>query len=138
MSGHYVSLVLFFTTDFSEFVYQYVTAPGDLLISGDFNLYHAQPDSADVSRFGILPCDNKLRQVISEPTHRKGHTSDWQMVHLAAPYVSWTDDAPIRSFPCLPFPSRPMPNRLVPILPDGNIDAISPGFVSPRTRQLVS
>ena len=69
-----------FITEFSDLLEQYISAPGNLLITGDFNFHYDQPNSADVSRLRTLLHDNRLRQVIHEPTHRKGHTLDWLVV----------------------------------------------------------
>ena len=69
-----------FINEFSDLLAQYVTAPGDLLITGDFNFHYDQPNSTDVSRLRTLLHDNRLRQVIHEPTHQKGHTLDWLVV----------------------------------------------------------
>ena len=69
-----------FITEFSNLLEQYIAAPGDLLITGDFNFHYDQPNSADVSRLRTLLHDNRLRQVLHEPTHRKGHTLDWLVV----------------------------------------------------------
>jgi len=65
-----------FITEFSDLLEQYITAPGDLLITEDFNFHYDQPNSTDVSRPRILLHDNRLRQVIHERTHQKGHTLD--------------------------------------------------------------
>ena len=69
-----------FITEFSDLLEQYITAPGDLLITGDFNFHYDQPNSTDVSRPRTLLHDNRLRQVIHERTHQKGHTLDWLVV----------------------------------------------------------
>ena len=69
-----------FITEFSDLLEQYITAPGDLLITGDFNFHYDQPNSTDVSRPRTLLHDNRLRQVIHELTHQKGHTLDWLVV----------------------------------------------------------
>lgn len=69
-----------FITEFSDLLEQYITAPGDLLITGDFNFHYDQPNRTDVSRLRTLLHDNRLQQVIHEPTHQKGHTLDWLVV----------------------------------------------------------
>ena len=69
-----------FITEFSYLLEQYITAPDDLLITGNFNFYCDQPNSTGVSCLRTLLYDNRLRQMIHEPTHQKGHTLDWLVV----------------------------------------------------------
>ena len=64
----------------TDLLEQYITAPGDLLTTGDFSFHYDQPNRTDVSRLRTLLHDNRLRQVIHKPTHQKGHTLDWLVV----------------------------------------------------------
>ena len=66
--------------EFPDFLDQHTTAASDLFITGDSNLQYDQPNNTDVSRLPALLRDNRLRQVMEEPTHRHGHTLDWLVV----------------------------------------------------------
>ena len=62
--------------EFSDLLTQYTTAPGDLMVTGDFNFHYDQPKCTYVSRLKTIFPDIKLHQVINEPTHWHGHILD--------------------------------------------------------------
>ena len=69
------SLPLFFN-EFPRLLEDLATASGSLLMAGDFN-FHVEDDRDSVaSRFLDLLEAFNLRQHISEPTHKSGHTLD--------------------------------------------------------------
>ena len=80
-------------TEFSDLSDEYTTTPGNLIITGDFNLQYDQPNNTEVSHVRTLLHDNRLWQVLDEPTHWHSHTLDWLVVHeaeLSSRPVSWT------------------------------------------------
>ena len=63
-----------FITEFSDLLEEYVTAPGNLLITEHFNFRYDQLNSTNVSRPRTVLHDNRLRQVIRQ--YRKAHSTE--------------------------------------------------------------
>ena len=75
MDNNKSSTSLFFE-EFSRLLEALVTAPGSLLMAGDFNFHVDVPSDRDAQRFLRLLETFNLKQHINAPTHRSGHTLD--------------------------------------------------------------
>lgn len=75
MDNNKCSTSLFFE-EFSRLLEALVTAPGSLLMAGDFNFHVDVPSDRDAQRFLRLLETFNLKQHLNVPTHRSGHTLD--------------------------------------------------------------
>ena len=75
MDNNKSSTSLFFE-EFSRLLEALVTAPGSLLMAGDFNFHAYVPSDRDAQRFLRLLETFNLKQHINAPTHRSGHALD--------------------------------------------------------------
>ena len=75
MDNNKSSTSLFFE-EFSRLLEALATAPGSLLMAGDFNFHVNVPSDCDAQRFLRLLKTFNLKQHINVPTHRSGHTLD--------------------------------------------------------------
>ena len=65
-----------FFDDFSTLMEQLATAPGSLLIVGDFNFHLDICNNPDTSKLHHVLESFNLKQHVAVPTHNKGHTLD--------------------------------------------------------------
>ena len=65
------SIALFFD-EFPRLLEELITAPGDLLLVGDFNFHVNDASDPSAKRFITLLETFNLKQQISDPTHRNG------------------------------------------------------------------
>lgn len=65
-----------FFEEFSSFLEQIITSPGNLLLVGDFNFHVEDIDDILAKRFLSLLKSFNLKQCVSEPTHSSGHILD--------------------------------------------------------------
>jgi hypothetical protein len=65
-----------FFSDFSALIDFLNTFPSELIISGDFNIHVDQPYSIHSCNFQSLLDSSDLKQHVSFPTHKHGHTLD--------------------------------------------------------------
>ena len=90
--------VSLFLEEFADYIHYLNTAPGHLIILGDFNLHLDCPEAADVNKFISLLDSVNLVQHVSSPTHDLGHILDLvisrssdhvvDMVQVSKPFVS--------------------------------------------------
>ncbi len=73
--GHSVPLSVFFD-DFSKIMDNHLTAPGQLLVTGDLNFHVDIPDDPEAKRMLYVLDMMDLHQLVNKPTHRDGHTLD--------------------------------------------------------------
>ena len=67
---------ILFLTEFGSLLEHYITTPGALMITGDFNLHLDNKSDPTCNNFLQLLESLNLRQHVREPTHRSGHTLD--------------------------------------------------------------
>ncbi len=65
-----------FFTEWSLFLEQHSTLPGNLVITGDINLHLDKPDNTDTLRFMNLINTSGILQHVKQATHRRGHILD--------------------------------------------------------------
>ena len=70
-----------FLREFSTLLEHLVVAPGNLLITGDFNLHMEITSDPDVIKFTDLLDSAGLKQRVFGPTHNHGHTLDLIIEH---------------------------------------------------------
>ena len=65
-----------FFEDFPEFLQEYVTSQGKLILVGDINFHLDDLNDYYAKRFMSLITRLNLKQLVNEPTHQLGHTLD--------------------------------------------------------------
>lgn len=65
-----------FFEEWSSFLDRYSTVSAEVLITGDINLHLEDTNNHDAERFRCIVLEHGMRQHVSEPTHRRGHTLD--------------------------------------------------------------
>jgi hypothetical protein len=80
-------------SEFSSLLADLVASPCQLFITGDFNLHLDQPHAAGVQSFLSVLETFGLSQLVTFPTHDKGHTLDLLITHTSSDNVTditWT------------------------------------------------
>jgi hypothetical protein len=87
-----------FFDEFGAFLESVALTTGDLLITGDFNIHLDNADNRDTGKFVNLLKSSNLQQLVTFPTHEKGHIldliivrSDESIVNNIAPGQQVTD-----------------------------------------------
>ena len=65
-----------FYGEIGNYIEQLVLTPGALVIAGDFNIHVDDPSDKEAADFLSLTESFGLKQHVSDPTHRTGHTLD--------------------------------------------------------------
>jgi exonuclease III len=65
-----------FFDEFTPFLQDQITSPGDMLLVGDLNFHLDVENDPDTKKFNTLMDSMNFKQHITEPTHRSGHTLD--------------------------------------------------------------
>ncbi len=63
-------------SDFSGLLERVAVEPGQLILLGDFNIHVDSPSDAQTKMFCDLLDSHNMRQHVSGPTHKSGHTLD--------------------------------------------------------------
>ena len=69
-----------FLDEFSEFLDETMYKPSPLVITGDLNIHFDSTSSPNTLRFNDLISGHGISQLVSSPTHEKGHILDVIMV----------------------------------------------------------
>ena len=69
-----------FLEEFSELLSQYAYSHSDTVYIGDFNFHYDDCSDIQVSHLRTMLSDHNLTQLVSVPTHKRGHILDWVVV----------------------------------------------------------
>ena len=65
-----------FLEDFEVFLEELSIIPDNVVLLGDYNIHVDEPDKSETRKFNDILASNGFCQLISGPTHKKGHTLD--------------------------------------------------------------
>lgn len=113
------SSIAHFYEEFSDYLARITTSPGQPLIMGDFNFHVDDKDDHRATQFLDILDSFGIRQYVSNPTHRNGHTLDLVMsrssenlvLSAAAVDHGFPDHYPV--FVCLSLMKPALPTRQV-------------------------
>ena len=87
-----------FFDEFGNLLSYLATNKADFSIHGDFNFHYDNQSSSDVAKLMTMLDDFSLCQLISEPTHRKGHILDWIITRSQDSLLTFDD---VKEYPSL-------------------------------------
>ena len=114
-----------FLTDFSLLLEGIVTTKSEIIITGDFNFHVDLPDDNDARRFLELLDGFCLKQHVTFPTHKYGHTLDLLIFRNNSDIVSSVEI----DYPCLSDHQAVMASFFIP-------DKMRPKTIIKSIRQL--
>ena len=80
-----------FLCEFESLFDELTMVPGELIITGDFNLHCEIPNAPGVKTLKDLLSENNLQQHVTKPTHKAGHTLDLVIPRASSSIISTTD-----------------------------------------------
>ena len=80
-----------FLCEFESLLDELTMVPGELIITGGFNLYCEIPNAPGVKALKDLLAENTLQQHVTRPTHKAGHTLDLVISRASSSIKSPTD-----------------------------------------------
>ena len=80
-----------FLCEFESLLDELTMVPGELIITGDFNLHCEIPNAPGVKTLKDLLAENNLQQHVTKPTHKEGHTLDLVISRASSSIISTTD-----------------------------------------------
>ena len=82
------SLLSVFFEEFANWLEEFATSPGEVIITGDLNLHVDDTGSHNARRFQMLLESFNLHQHVREATHERGHTLDLVITRMDSPIIS--------------------------------------------------
>jgi len=80
-----------FVDEFTDFIHTKENARGKLLIFGDINIHFDQASDTEANKIKSYLDSLSLEQLITVPTHNRGHTLDWVIVRKSENILKTTD-----------------------------------------------